>query len=94
MIYYDINDSEYYLIYDNLTFFFSSRLYLEKFKNRHLEYLKNENNKLNIRYKSNCCFDKLLLICLYKQIEKRGFKILYNDKPLASNSFMNVDIIF
>ena len=44
-IYYDLNESSYTFKYDNLTFYFSSPKYLERFKDTYIEYIKNELTK-------------------------------------------------
>lgn len=92
IIYNDLNDSDYTFQYNNLTFYFSSRFYLEKFKNSFIEFLKTENDKLNIKFMGKIKCDEMILILLYKKIEKRGFKILKNGKEL-NNYLYSIDII-
>lgn len=82
MIYYNINESTIKFKYNDFTFYFSSQFYLDKFKRLYAKYIKDETNKLNVKYGSNLIIDELLLISLYKRIEKRGFKIEYNNEPL------------
>lgn len=92
IIYNDLNDSNYIFSYNNLDFYFSSRFYLEKFKNKYLDFLKDENDKLNIKFMGKIKCDEMILILLYKKIEKRGFKILKNGKEL-NNYLYAIDII-
>lgn len=88
-IYYDLNESSYTFKYDNLTFYFSSPKYLERFKDTYIEYIKNETMKLNLKFSSIVYADEMLLLNLYKQIEKRGFKVLYKNKELINNYFID-----
>ena len=81
-IYYDLNESVYTFQYDRLTFYFSSNYYLEKFKSSYISYLKQETLKLSSKYK--CCVygDEMILLSLYKNIEKRGFRVEYKGKSI------------
>lgn len=82
IIYHDINKSKYYFKYDNLTFYFSSLLYLNKFTDLYTSYIEDESFKLNNKFNMNINAKKLFLLSLYKRIEKRGFRVIFNDKPL------------
>lgn len=82
IIYHDINKSKYYYKYDNLTFYFSSLLYLNKFTKLYTSYIDEESAKLNNKFNMTVISKKVFLITLYKKIEKRGFRVLLNDKPL------------
>lgn len=81
-IYYDLKESVYTFQYDRLTFYFSSKYYLEKFKSSYVSYLKQETLKLSSKYK--CCIygDEMILLSLYKNIEKRGFRVEYKGKSI------------
>lgn len=92
IIYNDLKESKFQLKYDKLIFVFSSEFYLNNFINRYEEYLKKENSKLFAKYKTSIFADYLILIELYKKIEKRGFLIYYEDKELQYYSF-NVNIV-
>ena len=48
--------------------------------------------KLRLKFKSNIVADELILILLYKNIEKRGFKVKYNEKELSSNLLFIIDL--
>ena len=50
-IYYDLQESVYSFSYDRLTFYFSSKYYLQKFKDSYVNYLKQETLKLSSKYK-------------------------------------------
>ena len=93
MIYYNINESTIKFKYNDFTFYFSSQFYLDKFKRLFVKYIKDETNKLRVKYGSNLIIDELLLISLYKRIEKRGFKIEYNNEPLKDYYIENKFIL-
>lgn len=82
IIYHDINKSNYYFKHENLTFYFSSLLYLNKFTKQYTSYIEEESAKLNNKFNMTVISKKVFLITLYKKIEKRGFRVLLNDKPL------------
>ena len=92
MIYNDINESEYKITYDKLTFYFSSKFYLEKFTREYSNFIKDETMKFKIKYKCNTYIDEMLLLLLYKKIEKRGFRVLYNDTKIRENYMINCEI--
>ena len=85
MIYNDINESNYTFKYDKLVFYFSSKFYLEKFTREYSNFIKDETMKFKIKYKCNAYIDEMLLLLLYKRIEKRGFKVLYDGNELQEN---------
>ena len=92
MVYNDINESEYKITYDKLTFYFSSKFYLEKFTREYSDFIKDETMKFKIKYKCNAYIDDMLLLLLYKKIEKRGFRVLYNDTNIRENYMINCEI--
>ena len=85
MVYNDINESNYTFKYDDLVFYFSSKFYLEKFTREYSNFIKDETMKFKIKYKCNAYIDEMLLLLLYKKIEKRGFKVLYDGNELQEN---------
>ena len=92
MVYNDINESIYTFKYDNLVFYFSSKFYQEKFIREYCDYLKDEIIKLKIKFKCNIYCDEMILLLLYKRIEKRGFKVLYKGKELNENYYIDFSI--
>ena len=92
MIYKDINESDYTFNYDDMTFYFSSNFYKEKFIKEHRDFLHNESMKLKLKFKCNVYFDEIILMLLYKKIEKRGFKVTYKGKELKENCFVDFEI--
>ena len=85
MIYNDINESNYTFKYDDLTFYFSSIFYKEKFIKEYSNFIKEETMKLKIKFKCNIYCDEMILLLLYKKIEKRGFKVTLKEKELNEN---------
>ena len=92
MIYNDLNDSVYSFSYDELTFYFSSKFYLEKFKKEYVSFLKDETMKFRIKYKCDVYVDEMMLLLLYKKIEKRGFRVLYNGNSIPENYIITCKI--
>ena len=91
-IYHSLDESEYYFKYDDLTFVFSSKLYLKKFMGIYKEYLKENTAKMESKYKSTFYADELILIELYRKIEKRGFRVLYFNEPLDEKLYYNIEL--
>lgn len=89
-IYHSLDESEYFFEYDNLLFVFSSKLYLKKFMGIYKEYLKEETARLESKYKCTLYADEFVLINLYKEIEKRGFKVLYQGLPLDEKLYYKI----
>ena len=88
MVYKDIDESTYSFKYDDMTFYFSSNFYKEKFENDYVTFLKEETDKLRIKFKCNIVADYMILLLLYKKIEKRGFRIEYKGVRLSDNYFV------
>lgn len=91
-IYLDLNESTYVYEFESLKFYFSSIVYLKKFIAQLPTYSKNEILKLNTKYKCNLNANQMLAINLYKNIEKRGFRVYYYDKELNSNYSLTAKI--
>lgn len=75
-VYNDINDSNYYVELDKIKIYFSSEFNKERFLRGYEEYLKEENLKIQNKYKVNISANYYLLFSYYKRIEKRGFRII------------------
>lgn len=93
MIYYNIEESTIKFNYNDFTFYFSSQFYYDKFKKLYAKYIKDETNKLNVKYGSKFIIDEMLLISLYKRIEKRGFRIEYKNELLKDYYIENKFVI-
>lgn len=72
----DIKESDYYYKLNEYTFYFSSMFNRDRFITRFSKFVKEENNKLKVKYHVNIDLTSYLLIVFYKKIEKRGFKVL------------------
>lgn len=89
-IYYDLKESEYFACLDinseRIILYFSSNFNRKRFLENVGEYIHNENLKLSIMYKIDIDATKLLILSYYKKIEKRGFRILINDKEITNGN--------
>lgn len=70
--------SKYKFMYNRYVFYFSSELYLKKFKAGFQNYVTLENEKIKVKYKVDIDLFFYLLVSLYKKIEKRGFLVTYD----------------
>ncbi|MBQ8426181.1 MAG: hypothetical protein IJX16_00250 [Clostridia bacterium] len=73
---YDLNISSYRCKVDNLTFVFSSKLHLDKFKKKYKENRDIVNYSLTKRFNINVDVSQLADVVLYRKIETRGFLIV------------------
>lgn len=86
---YQLDDSPFFLRIDDFMFYFSSKFYLDKFKKEYPEYIRNETLKLNVKYKMIVYANEMLLLSLYKLIEKRGFKVKYKGVDLVHDYYVD-----
>ena len=93
-IYYDIKESDYYtklnVNNEEIVLYFSSMFLRKKFLDNIGTYIHNENLKLSIQYKIDIDATKLLILSYYKRIEKRGFRVLINDKEINENLTLTI----
>lgn len=75
-VYLDIFESDYYYDLDGVRYYFSSKLYLNKFKDNVMNYVNENSIKLKLRYKINLNFDLFLTLSYYRKVEKRGFRVV------------------
>lgn len=89
-IYYDIKESDYYaklkINNEEIVLYFSSLFLRKKFLDNVGNYIHNENLKLTIQYKIDIDATKLLILSYYKRLEKRGFRVLINDKEVINDN--------
>ena len=78
-IYLDLKESEYKINYNGLIYYFSSELYMYKFKSNVKQFIIEETAKLKAKYKINIYLDTMLTLSFYKKIEKRGFRVVYKE---------------
>lgn len=94
-IYLNLNESDYKCNIRGLTFYFSSKQYLEKFINNVENYINNETMKLKVKYNIIISIDLLLMLSFYKKIEKRGFRVYdnLNKKEITENVGLVTNIL-
>ena len=92
MIYNNIDESTYLFEYNDLKFYFSSMFYLEKFEREYSSFLKSETMKLKVKFKCNINCDAMILLLLYKKIEKRGFRVYYKDLLIKEKYLFNLKL--
>ena len=94
-IYYNLDESTYKFDVGDFTLYFSSIFYLNKYKDIYADYLVDENYKANVRYKCNINLTNVLLITLYKTIEKRGFRVYFKGTLIKNDieysSIINIE---
>ena len=78
-IYLDLKESDYKINYNGLIYYFSSELYMYKFKNNVKQFIIEETAKIKAKYKINIYIDTMLTLSFYKKIEKRGFRVVYKE---------------
>lgn len=74
-VYNIIEESPIYFEKGGIQFYFSSEFNLRRFKDSYKDYIKEENRKINNRYKIYVDLTYPLMLSLYVKIEKRGFKV-------------------
>lgn len=75
-VYNDINDSNYCVEFDKIKIYFTSEFNKERFLKGYEAFVKEENLKIQNKYKVNIIANYYLLFSYYKRIEKRGFRII------------------
>lgn len=84
---FNLNKSNYKIKKGAITFYFSSKLYLEKFKNNVDEYIENESRKINAKYNVDISLYNYFMVAFYCKIEKRGFLIKYENMLIKNAKF-------
>ena len=79
-VYLNLYESDYFVTTQGLTFYFSSMACLERFKAKVMDYITFETERFISKYNININLDLYFMICFYKKIEKRGFRIYDEDK--------------
>lgn len=89
-IYYDIKESDYFVKLninsEEIVLYFSSLFLRKKFLDNIGDFINRENLKININYKIDLDATKLLILSFYKKIEKRGFRVLINNKEIIDSN--------
>lgn len=74
-VFQNIEESPYFIDKYGFRFYFSSKVYLEKFKNRLDNFIEIEKIKLKNRYKYEIFSLNKLVVAFYCKIESRGFRV-------------------
>ena len=84
-IYNNLSESTYDYVYNGIKYYFSSKVYMEKFINRLEAFIDEEVDKMQVKFKTKVSADNVFAIKLYTLIEKRGFLIEINGKEYIDN---------
>lgn len=84
-IYNNLSESTYNYVYNGVKYYFSSKVYMEKFINRLEAFIDEEVDKMQVKFKTKVFADNVFAIKLYTLIEKRGFLIEINGKEYIDN---------
>lgn len=74
-IYLNLDETEYFYRVGDYKFYFSSRLYRDKFIKRYSDYRLGEKVRFAMKYKLILNNSDIFLFALYNSIEKRGFRV-------------------
>lgn len=83
----DLRKTKYSYEFGEYIFYFSSKLYLKKFKEGVLNYIILENTKITNKYKIKINVTSYLSVSFYKKIEKRGFRVIDRNSGLEIDEF-------
>ena len=88
-VYKNIEESTYYYNLGGLTFYFSSLNYRQKFENKVLFFIKEEQKKFEEKYEIPILMEMYFAIAFYKKIEQRGFRIEFEEgKKINKNRLL------
>lgn len=82
-VYHDIEESDIYLQVDNFYLYFSSNFLKGKFVGLYDKYFEKVNKMFTKIYDMD--YTLIIIISLYKNVEKRGFRVYYNDRRIFDN---------
>lgn len=82
-VYHDIEESDIYLQVDNFYLYFSSNFLKGKFVGLYDKYFEKVNKMFTKIYDMD--YTTIIIISLYKNVEKRGFRVYYNDRRIFDN---------
>ena len=89
IVFYELENSPFFLRIEDFMFYFSSDFYKKKFEEGYKDYIRNETLKLNVRYRMIVYADEMLLLSYYKMIEKRGFKVKYKGEGIEKDYYID-----
>ena len=89
-IYYDLKESDYVaelnINGEEIKLFFSSNFIKTRFLEKVGNFIHNENIRITVMYRIDVDATKLLILSFYKRLEKRGFRVLINDKEIIDSN--------
>lgn len=88
-VYYNFSNTPYYYEYNRYTFYFSSEFNRDRFAERVESYVADQKLKLQSKYHCSVYATSVIMLDLYRKIEKRGFRIT---KPLGLDIKENYSI--
>ena len=84
-VFLNVKDSDYIVKIYGYEFYFSSAFYMNKFCKMYDDFIHTESLKFSQKYKVSINFAWILLLSLYKKIEKRGFYVKFNGKEISKD---------
>lgn len=88
-VYHNIEESTIHLEINNYVLYFSSDTNKGRFLGKYDEYYSKVNSKLKKIYEMD--YFPLILISLYKKVEKRGFRLYYKNIRI-SEKFIRIEV--
>ena len=82
-VYHNIEESDIYLQVGNFYLYFSSNFLKGKFVGLYDKYYEKVNKMFTKIYELD--YTPLIIISLYKNVEKRGFRVYYKDRRILEN---------
>ena len=92
IIHYNLKDSEFKYKVNDFEFVFSSELYKNKFISTYEDFTNYQELKLQAKYNILIFAEDMLLISLYKKIEKRGFLVYYKNIELNNDISFTIQL--
>lgn len=89
-----LDSEDYFFVYNNLKFYFSSEFNLRRFKEKVCKFTYDENEKFVNKYGINIDLIDYFLFSFYENIEKRGYKILDMEKGALIVNSKNINVSF
>ena len=92
-IYTDIKESTYHYKVDDIIFYFSSKMYRDKFITKSESFYLEDKKKLELKFNTSVECKVIMLIKLYTLIEKRGFRIQIDGQEISSIPRLKIDYV-
>lgn len=91
-VYNDIMESDYYVSKNDIVFYFSSEVYARKFEERVDDYVADMLAKYNNKFGTILSGELLYTINYYRKIEKRGFRIIWDNLELSEMPYFRIEL--